>query len=545
MQVDLRSPEGRELVRGLICAPGDDAGVFLTNFPASGWLSYDQLRTGRDDLVMLNVIGNHDGTTALDYTVNSAVGYPGVTGPVGLDGVVNHVMPGWDIACGQAAAVGLLAAERHRTRTGAGQLVTLALSDVALAAVAALGHVGEAQVLGTERERFGNELYGALGRDYATADGRRVIAVAVSPKQWSSLCEACDIVAEMAALADETGRNLATNEGDRFVLRDRIHPPIEAWCAERTLAEIREIWDRHGVCWGPYQSFRQLVDEDPRCSVANPMFAEVDQPGIGTLPGAGLAVGLHRSRPWRRPPGTGARSTHRRGLRRDPRPLRCRARPAARRRRDRRPGVSRLARMRAPLRACDVIAGMGDLLARHGTIVAGSRRAARFGSFGADSCIAYRPVALFNEHAIHIGSETMIGPGVSLSAGMTPGQDLISDRIVSIGDRCLIGRHSSIVAHLDVVIDDEVYFGPNVYVTDQNHALDDLERSIGSQSALEQPVRIGAGSWIGTNAVVLPGVTIGRGVAVGAGSVVTTDLPDYAIAVGSPARVVRLRDGSR
>lgn len=297
VQVDLRAPEGRELLRGLICAPGDDAGVFLTNFPAVGWLSYDQLRTGREDLVMLNVIGNHDGTTALDYTVNSAVGYPGVTGPVGLEGVVNHVMPGWDIACGQAAAVGLLAAERHRSRTGEGQLITLALSDVALAAVAALGHVGEAQVLGTERERLGNELYGALGRDYATADGRRVIAVAVSPKQWSALCEACDMVDAMDAVAAETGRDLDTNEGDRFVVRDRIHPHIEAWCGARTLAEIAETWDRHGVCWGPYQSFLQLVDEDPRCSVANPMFAEVDQPGIGTYlaPGSPLTfTGLGR-----------------------------------------------------------------------------------------------------------------------------------------------------------------------------------------------------------------------------------------------------------
>lgn len=198
-----------------------------------------------------------------------------------------------------------------------------------------------------------------------------------------------------------------------------------------------------------------------------------------------------------------------------------------------------------PIRSCDVVAGVSDWIARRGTIVAGSRRARRFGSFGDGSFIAYRPVALYNEHAIHIGAGTMIGPGVSLSAGMTPGQDLIGDRIVSIGDGCLIGRHSSIVAHLEVVIDDDVFFGPNVYVTDQNHALDDLGLAIGRQAAPERPVHIGAGSWIGTNAVVLPGVTIGRGVAVGAGAVVTTDLPDYAIAVGSPARVVRMRDEQR
>jgi len=189
----------------------------------------------------------------------------------------------------------------------------------------------------------------------------------------------------------------------------------------------------------------------------------------------------------------------------------------------------------------DVVLGAHDWVARHGTIFAGSRRAQRFGSFGEGSFISYAPIALYNEHAIHIGANTAIGPGVSLSAGMVPGQELLNDHVVTNGDRCLIGRRSSIVAHLEVVIDDDVFFGPNVYVTDQNHAVDDLDLPIGRQSAPERPVRIGAGSWIGTNAVVLPGVTIGRGVAVGAASVVTTDLPDHAIAVGSPARVVRIR----
>jgi acetyltransferase-like isoleucine patch superfamily enzyme len=123
---------------------------------------------------------------------------------------------------------------------------------------------------------------------------------------------------------------------------------------------------------------------------------------------------------------------------------------------------------------------------------------------------------------------------------MAPGQDLISDAIVTIGDRCLIGRNSSIVGHLSITIEDDVFFGPNVYVTDQNHGVDKLDVPIGRQSELEQPVVIGEGSWLGTNSVVLPGVTIGRHVAVGAGSVVTSDLPDNAVAVGVPARVLRI-----
>lgn len=299
LQVDLRSEAGRDLLSELICAPGADAGIFLTNFPTTGWMSYEALRSRRDDLIMLSIVGNHDGTTAVDYTVNCAVGYPMVTGhppsrPDGESGEseaageaehrpVNHVLPAWDVICGQTAAVGLLAAERYRSRTGEGQLVTLALSDVALGVVAALGHVAEAQILGTERDRIGNDLYGALGRDFRCADGRRVIAVAISPKQWRALCDACEMADAMVELQAETGLDLTRSEGDRFRGRHRIFEVIEAWCARLAFAEVAEAFDRHGVCWGPYQTFRELVSDDPRCSVANPLFGPVTHPGVGNV----------------------------------------------------------------------------------------------------------------------------------------------------------------------------------------------------------------------------------------------------------------------
>lgn len=190
----------------------------------------------------------------------------------------------------------------------------------------------------------------------------------------------------------------------------------------------------------------------------------------------------------------------------------------------------------------DFVAEVHEWVRRRAAIGPRSRRARRFAHFGSGSIICFPPAALFGEQAIRIGSGVTVGPNVSLSAGMAPGQPLLSDRIVVLGDRCLIGRNSSISGHLSIEIGDDVAFGPNVYVTDQNHTGIDPTLPIGRQAALERPVSIGAGSWIGTNAVILPGVTIGARAIVGAGAVVTRDVPAGTVAVGSPARVVTETD---
>lgn len=278
IQVDLRSPEGRELITALATAPGPDAGIFTTNFPAVGWLSYDSLRQHRDDLIMVAITGNHDGSTAVDYTVNCAMGYPWLTGD---DGTINHVLPAWDIICGQTAAVGVLAAERQRSRTGEGSLVNLALSDVALAAVSMLGHVAEAQLMGTQRPRIGNDIYGAFGRDFELADGERIQIVAVSARQWTGIVAACGIADDVAALEAEAGLDLTRVDGDRYLVRDRLNSMVAQWCASHTLAEASAALDAQGVCWGRYQSMLELVANDPRCSTENPLYAEVEHPETG------------------------------------------------------------------------------------------------------------------------------------------------------------------------------------------------------------------------------------------------------------------------
>ena len=82
---------------------GEDAGLFVTNFPARGWLDYETLRRGRDDLIMVNLVGRRDGGSEVDYTVNPQTGLPFVTGPTVFPRPVNHLLPAWDCIAGQMA----------------------------------------------------------------------------------------------------------------------------------------------------------------------------------------------------------------------------------------------------------------------------------------------------------------------------------------------------------------------------------------------------------------------------------------------------------
>ena len=189
---------------------------------------------------------------------------------------------------------------------------------------------------------------------------------------------------------------------------------------------------------------------------------------------------------------------------------------------------------------------LGDFLAEcwrrwrlKASIGSGSKRARAFGKFGPGSLILFPVTTIFNEKYIHIGSETMIGEHVALSAGMMPGQVCLTDPVVRIGDRCLIGRGSGIVGHLSIDIGNDVWTGHHVYITDQSHGYEDVSLPISLQSQPESPVVIGDGSWLGHGVVVLPGAKIGKHVAVGANSVVTGELPDFCVAVGAPARVIR------
>ncbi len=303
IQLDLRAAAGRELAAALVGAPGPGAGLFLTNFPARGFLSYEALRERREDLIMVALSGNPDGTSEVDYTVNSASGFPWATGPRNLAEPLNTVMPAWDVAAGTLAAVGMLAAERRRGRTGEGRLLRLSLSDVAFAMVGNLGRLAEAALGVSDPPKDGNHVYGAFGHDFETRDGRRVMVVAISARQWDALLEATGTREASRAIELATGHDLATETG-RYRARETIAAVLRPWFAARELAAVRRALAGSGVCWGPYQTFRQLLEEDPRCSTANPMFELVEHPGVGSypMPGSPLDVAGAERLPVRRAP---------------------------------------------------------------------------------------------------------------------------------------------------------------------------------------------------------------------------------------------------
>src|SRR5690606_36921891 len=119
-------------------------------------------------------------------------------------------------------------------------------------------------------------------QDFLCADGQRVMVVALTRKQWKALCRAADLDAGVEAINQARGLDLA-KEGDRFLAREDITGLVRPWIPAGSFSAVAQIFGSHGVCWGRYQSVSQLVHEDPACSVANPLFSSIDQPGIGTL----------------------------------------------------------------------------------------------------------------------------------------------------------------------------------------------------------------------------------------------------------------------
>ncbi|MDT5214975.1 MAG: 2-methylfumaryl-CoA isomerase [Mycobacterium sp.] len=284
--VDVRSSEGQDLIQRLIA----DSGVLITNVAGRQWHSYDTLVRVRPDLIHVEVSGRADGGTGVDYTVNAGIGFPLVTGPVGLDGPVNHVLPAWDVACGVYAALAVTAALRHRDITGRGERIGIPLENVALATAGNLSFLTEVMINHTPRERIGNSIFGQYGQQFASGDGASFMIVALTGRHFRDLTELTGTTKAIAALGTALGADF-TDEGDRYRHRDALTGLFTVWFTDRTADEVVAALSATSILWERYRTFADVVTDDKVTS--NPLFTELDQPRIGSYlaPGLPLSIG--------------------------------------------------------------------------------------------------------------------------------------------------------------------------------------------------------------------------------------------------------------
>jgi acetyltransferase-like isoleucine patch superfamily enzyme len=110
---------------------------------------------------------------------------------------------------------------------------------------------------------------------------------------------------------------------------------------------------------------------------------------------------------------------------------------------------------------------------------------------------------------------------------------------VKVGSGAFINHNCTIIDTCTVTIGARTLFGPNVSLYSGTHPLDPLARNGTKGPELGKEIHIGEDVWIGGNAIILPGVRLGRGCVVGAGSVVTKDVPDFCVVAGNPARLLK------
>lgn len=283
IEIDMKSERGREVISDLITAQGRDGGIFLTNLTVKDELSYNALKEKRPDLIMVSLTGNYDGSSEVDYTVHPSFGYPLITGPAGTNMPINAVLPSWDLILGNMVAVAILVAERKRRESGEGEFIQIALSDVALSVVGALGRLSQAY-LGSEKvSADGNFLYGAFGSNFLTKDNVQIMLVGLTPRQWSSLKDALQIHDQLLTLESKFKANLNL-EADRFKLRREISALIAPIIRDKSLSYLSKIFSSSNVSWSKYQTFTELLSNDHRASADNPIFTIGQQQGVGDLP---------------------------------------------------------------------------------------------------------------------------------------------------------------------------------------------------------------------------------------------------------------------
>ena len=269
--LDLRSGEGRELLVELSAKTGN----LITNLPEKSFLSHGAIAARRPDLVSLRIMGWHDGRQAMDFTVNAASGYPLMCGPEDWDPAtappVNQVLPAWDFVTGAYCAFALLAGLRHRDASGEGSEIRVPLGDVAIGTMANSGAMAEMLYRGDDRERLGNAIWGAFGRDFRSRDGVRFMVAALTAKQWDGLVAAFDLADEIAELENELNVRFADGDRPRFEHRHRL---FELFGTRSQTYDWHALSDRltqHGTTFERYRTMHEAAN-DAELVTENPLF---------------------------------------------------------------------------------------------------------------------------------------------------------------------------------------------------------------------------------------------------------------------------------
>ena len=269
--LDLQSIQGRELCVEL----ARKTGQLITNLPMNSFMSHARIAEKRADLISVRIMGWHDGRQAMDFTVNAASGYPLMTGPAEWDPAnappVNQVLPAWDFITGAYCAFALLAALRHRDATGEGSELRVPLGDVAIGTMANAGAMAEMLYRGGDRERLGNAIWGAFGRDFRSRDGKRFMVAVLTAKQWNGLIEAFAVRDEIAALESELGLSFATSDANRFAKRDHLFDLFQQVADRFDYFELAARLTAAGATFERYRTMFEAAN-DPVLVADNPLF---------------------------------------------------------------------------------------------------------------------------------------------------------------------------------------------------------------------------------------------------------------------------------
>jgi 2-methylfumaryl-CoA isomerase len=269
--LDLQSPEGRELAVELTRKTGQ----LITNLPLESFMAHDKIAAGRPDLVSVRIMGWHDGRQAMDFTVNAASGYPLMTGPEEWDAAnappVNQILPAWDFITGAYCAFALMAGLRHRDATGEGSELRVPLGDVAIGTAFNAGAGPEMLYRGADRERIGNAIWGAFGRDFRSRDGTRFMIAALTPKQWKATVEAFGLADPVGALEAELGVSFLASDHWRFVHRHRLFDLFQQAAEQFDYADLAVRLTKAGATFEHYRTMHQMA-HDPELVTNNPLF---------------------------------------------------------------------------------------------------------------------------------------------------------------------------------------------------------------------------------------------------------------------------------